>query len=114
MPVPRGRRVIIAATLLVAALVLVACSGVDGDRGGGNGGGSPGAEASGRVPPADCDPARPATATDDPQTFSFGGEERAYLRRSPASGGQAYPATDTILDSFDGHARAGDTGDDAT
>jgi polyhydroxybutyrate depolymerase len=31
-----------------------------------------------------------------------------------ATGGQAYPATDTILDFFDAHARARDTADDAT
>ena len=31
-----------------------------------------------------------------------------------ATGGQAYPATDTILDFFDSHARAGETADDGT
>ena len=85
-----GRRVVVAAAhLLVAALVIVACSG----GGGGNAGGSGGAEAGDQPPPADCDPARPATATDDPQTFSFGGEERAYLLALPDDydGATAHP-----------------------
>ncbi len=71
-----------AAALLAAALVLVACSGGDGS-GGADPGGSDGAEATDQPSAADCDPARPATATDGEQTFSFGGEERAYLLALP-------------------------------
>jgi polyhydroxybutyrate depolymerase len=80
--VPGGRRVIVAAALLAAALVLVACSGGDGAAGG-SPGGSDGADATDEAPAADCDPARPAPATDGPQTFSIGDEERAYLLALP-------------------------------
>ena len=82
MRVPSARRVIAAAALLAVALAAVGCSGSDGtDRG--SAGASDGAEATDEAPAADCDPARPATATDGPQTFSFAGEERAYLLALP-------------------------------
>ncbi|MGH9228579.1 MAG: alpha/beta hydrolase family esterase [Acidimicrobiales bacterium] len=73
---------IVAVTLLVAALVLGACSGGDGAAGG-NAGGSDGARATDEAQAADCDPARPATATAETQAFGFGGEERAYLLALP-------------------------------
>jgi polyhydroxybutyrate depolymerase len=81
----RGGSAIFAAALLVAGPVLVACSGGDG-AGAGKARGSDGADEAPRTseaPPADCDPARPATTTDGAQTFSFGGEERAYLLALP-------------------------------
>jgi polyhydroxybutyrate depolymerase len=78
--------------VLVAALALGACSS-GGGGGAGNAGGSDGAATRDAAAPAACDPARPATASDGPQTFSFGGEERAYLLALPDDydGTTAYP-----------------------
>jgi polyhydroxybutyrate depolymerase len=72
--------VTVAVVVLVAALGLMACSG--GGASGGNADRSDGAQAEEQLP-TDCDPARAATATDDPQTFSFDGEDRAYLLALP-------------------------------
>ena len=80
--VPGRRRFVVAATLLAVGLVLLGCSGGDG-AGGGNAGGPGGADTGDDAAAADCDPPRPAAATDDPQSFSFGGEERSYLLALP-------------------------------
>ena len=92
---------IVAAVLLAAAPVLAACSGGDG-AGAGNAGGSDAADGADRRPAPDCEPARPATGTDAPQTFSFDGEARTYLLALPDDydGSTAHP----LVFSFHGFA----------
>ncbi len=70
-----------AVVLLVAAIGLMAYgAGGEGDS---DAGGSGAARAADQQAPPDCDPARAAGATDGPQTFTFDGEERAYLLALP-------------------------------
>ena len=73
---------IVAATGLVAALALVACSS-GGGAGPGNGGGPGGATTDAGAVTPDCDPPRPAAATDGAQSFRFGDQTRAYLLAVP-------------------------------
>jgi polyhydroxybutyrate depolymerase len=95
-----GRPAVVAAIVLVAAVGLMACR--PGGDGGGDAGGSADTGAAARQAPADCDPARPAAATDDPQTFRFDGEQRAYLLALPDDydGATAHP----LVFSFHGFA----------
>jgi poly(3-hydroxybutyrate) depolymerase len=103
----------------------MACNG--GGASGGNADRSDGAQAEGRQAPADCDPARAARATDDPQTFSFDGEERAYLLALPDDydGTTAHPLLFSFHGfssnkegqnayAFDAHGRMGGAAGDGT
>jgi len=69
---------------VLLALAAAACS--SGDDGGGEAGASRDDASSveeAAEEAADCDPAQPAAASDAPQTFSFGGEDRSYLLALP-------------------------------
>lgn len=78
------------AVLVVGALGAAGCGSDDGDREEAE----PAADVAGeREEAVDCDPPRRAEATDDAQTFSFDGEERAYLLALPDGydGARAHP-----------------------
>lgn len=92
---------IVAATLLVPALALVACSS-GGGAGAGNAGEPDGAAGDAAAAPAACDPPRPVVATDAPQSFRFGDQPRAYLLALPDEydGTTEYP----LVFSFHGFA----------
>jgi polyhydroxybutyrate depolymerase len=81
----------IAAALLLAA---TACNGDDDDTA------SPSTTA---APAADCDPARPATPTTEPQTFTFAGAERSYLLFLPDD----YDGTTAVPLAFGFHGHGG-------
>ncbi len=82
----------VAVTVLVAALALVACSSGGGARAG-NAGEPDGASTDAGAAAPDCDPPRPAVATDAAQSFRFGDQTRAYLLALPDDydGTTAYP-----------------------
>jgi polyhydroxybutyrate depolymerase len=72
----RRRSGSVAATVLVAALALMACSS-GGGAGAGNAGEPDGASTDAGAAAPDCDPPRPAVATDAAQSFRFGDQTRA-------------------------------------
>lgn len=82
----------VAATVLVAALALVACSS-GGGADAGNAGEPDGATTDAGAAAPDCDPPRPAATTDAAQSFRFGDQTRAYLLALPDDygGTTAYP-----------------------